>query len=170
MKHDIRRCGVLMHPSSLPSPHGIGSLGEAIFTFLDLLNEAKVTLWQVLPLGPTGYGDSPYAARSTFAGNELLINLRTLAYDGYLELEDVLYHPEFSKDRVDYGQVRAYKEPLLKKAANTFLTEAESEEKDAYKKFVATNSWWLTDYALYQVLCRVYNDSRWAEGSTAQRQ
>ena len=93
MKHDIRRCGVLMHPTSFPSPHGIGSLGDEAFTFIDLLSQAKVSLWQILPLGPTGYADSPYAARSTFAGNELLIDLRTLAFEAYLDVEEVLFHP-----------------------------------------------------------------------------
>ncbi|MGE4454514.1 MAG: 4-alpha-glucanotransferase [Sphaerochaeta sp.] len=163
MKHDIRRCGVLMHPTSFPSPHGIGSLGDEAFTFIDLLSEAKVSLWQILPLGPTGYGDSPYAARSTFAGNELLIDLRSLAYDGFLDAEDVLFHPEFSVDRVAYGEARAYKEPLLVKAAEHFLEEAEEEQRKEYQNFVAENMWWLEDYAIYQVLCRIHQDSRWFE-------
>ncbi|MDY0245244.1 MAG: 4-alpha-glucanotransferase, partial [Sphaerochaeta sp.] len=163
MKHDIRRCGVLMHPTSFPSPHGIGSLGDEAFTFIDLLSQAKVSLWQILPLGPTGYGDSPYAARSTFAGNELLIDLRTLAFEGYLDVEEVLFHPVFPSDRVEYGSVRSYKEPLLEQAAATFIGEAAKKDWDAYLQFVQENQWWLEDYALYQVLCRTYNDSRWFE-------
>lgn len=161
MEHLKRRCGVLMHPTSLPSVYGIGSLDDEALAFIDLLKHAKVTLWQILPLGPTGYGDSPYAARSTFAGNELLIDLKSLAYDGYLEVEDVLYHPQFSTDRIDYNQVRTYKEPLLDKAADTFLVHAESEVRARFDAFCSSNSWWLDDYALYQVLCKVYNDSRW---------
>ncbi|MDD3059148.1 MAG: 4-alpha-glucanotransferase, partial [Sphaerochaeta sp.] len=163
MKHNIRRCGVLMHATSLPSTHGIGSLGDEAFAFIDLLSQAQVRLWQILPLGPTGYGDSPYAARSSFAGNELLIDLKSLAYDGYLDVEDVLFAPTFPLDRVDYGNVRSYKEPLLEKAADLFLAEAEETERAAYEAFANDNAWFLDDYALYQVLCRVYNDSRWFE-------
>ena len=119
MKHLVRRCGVLLHPSSLPGREGIGTLGEEAYQFIDLLSEAHVTLWQMLPLGPTGYGDSPYAARSSFAGNELLIDLKELASQGYLELDDVLDLPLQTARRVDYGAVRQYKNPLLEKAAKT---------------------------------------------------
>lgn len=161
MEHLQRRCGVLMHPTSLPSAHGIGSFGDEAFAFIDLLKSAKVTLWQILPLGPTGYGDSPYAARSTFAGNELLIDLKALAYDGYLDLEDVLTTPDFPHDRIDYGWVRTFKEPLLAKASDAFLADTEGEVIAQYGLFCKENSWWLDDYALYQVLCGVYNDSRW---------
>ena len=156
-----RRCGVLLHPTSLPSNDGIGSLGEELFEFIDLLHRARVRLWQILPLGPTGWGDSPYAARSSFAGNELLIDLKALAFDGFLEVEDVLTPPAFSTDRVDYGRVRAYKEPLLEKAAHMFLNEADDEERAAYDSFVAENSRWLEDWALYAVLVKEFNDSRW---------
>jgi len=152
-----------MHPTSLPSKHGIGSLGDEAFQFLDLLEKTSVSLWQILPLGPTGYGDSPYAARSSFAGNELLIDLKSLAYDGYLDVEDVLFNPGFPSERVDYGMVRSFKEPLLEKAAHEFLAYAEPEGLASYQSFVAENAWWLDDYALYQVLCRHYNDSRWFE-------
>lgn len=156
-----RRCGVLLHPTSLPSNHGIGSLGEELFEFIDLLYSAHVRLWQILPLGPTGWGDSPYAARSSFAGNELLIDLKALAFDGYLDVEDVLTAPAFSADRVDYAAVRAYKEPLLEKAARTFLSEADGDERASYDQFVARSSRWLEDWALYAVLARELGDSRW---------
>lgn len=152
-----------MHPTSLPSAHGIGSFGDEAFAFVDMLKSAHITLWQILPLGPTGYGDSPYAARSTFAGNELLIDLKVLAYDGYLDLEDILSTPAFPPNRIDYGQVRAYKDPLLQKAADAFLADTEQEVVKDYQEFCAENAWWLDDYALYQVLCEVYNDSRWYE-------
>jgi 4-alpha-glucanotransferase len=161
MENLQRRSGVLLHPTSLPSDLGIGSLGDEALAFIDVLKQTKVTLWQILPLGPTGYGDSPYAARSTFAGNELLIDLRSLAYEGFLEVGDILVHPTFSKDRIDYQAVRSFKEPLLYKAADTFLSIATEEQKEAFSSFCSTNAWWLEDYALYQVLCTVYNDSRW---------
>lgn len=152
-----------MHPTSFPSAHGIGSFGQEALQFIDLLEQAKVTLWQILPLGPTGYGDSPYAARSTFAGNELMIDLKLLEYEGYLEIEDVLFHPEFPTDRVNYEMVRSYKEPLLEKAALNFLSGGSEEELSLYATFCKENDWWLEDYALYQVLCTHFNDSRWFE-------
>ncbi|MDD7202689.1 MAG: 4-alpha-glucanotransferase [Sphaerochaetaceae bacterium] len=158
MKHLVRRCGVLLHPSSLAGREGIGTLGEEAYQFIDLLSEAHVTLWQMLPLGPTGYGDSPYAARSSFAGNELLIDLKGLASQGYLELDDVLNLPHLAAGRVDYGAVRQYKGPLLEKAAKSFLEKA---DLSGFHSFCKEQSWWLDDYALYAVLCRAYGDSRW---------
>ncbi len=161
MRERVRRCGVLLHPTSLPSPHGIGTLGEEALRFVELLYKTKVSLWQILPLGPTGYGDSPYAARSSFAGNELLVDLPELVYDGYLPATALLGAPVFSGDRVDYGAVRAHKEPLLTLAADTFLAKAEGEDRRAYERFVAENDFWLADYSLYATLAAHYNDSRW---------
>jgi 4-alpha-glucanotransferase len=162
MKHLQRHTGVLLHPTSLPSRHGIGSLGDEAFAFLDLLADSKTTLWQVLPLGPTGYGESPYAARSTFAGNELLIDLDTLACQGFLELGDVLDPPVFSPGRIAFDQVRRYKEPLLEKAADAFLSAGGNPSATDYASFCEENAWWLDDYALYQVLCTAFHDSRWS--------
>ena len=156
MEKKTRECGVLLHPVSLPSHWGIGDIGENAFRFVDKLKNAGVRLWQVLPLGPTGFGDSPYAARSTFAGNELLISMESLYENGYLELVDIL-NVHLDTDRVDYGQVKELKMPLLRKAAQTFLAKPPKE----YRKFCNAKAWWLDDYALYQVLCAYYNDSRW---------
>ncbi|MBK5200259.1 MAG: 4-alpha-glucanotransferase [Spirochaetaceae bacterium] len=161
MKTNIRNCGVLLHPTSLPSAHGIGSLGDKAFKFIDKLNDMKFSLWQILPLGPTGYGDSPYAAKSTFAGNELIIDLNTLAYEGYLELEEVLENPFSTSERVDYEKVRNFKEPLLRKAALNFIKNRSNDESLSYNDFCHENEFWLEDYALYQVLCTTYEDSRW---------
>jgi len=158
MKSEVRNCGVLLHPTSLPSRHGIGSLGEKAIEFVDLLEQMNITLWQILPLGPTGFGDSPYASRSTFAGNELLIDLHELAFDGYLELTDIFSDPLEATDRIDYNKVRLFKEPLLKKAALTLL---ENPDKSDYNSFCEDNSYWLNDYALYSVLVEQFNDSRW---------
>lgn len=145
----------------MPSVHGIGSLGDDALKFIDLLSCMHVTLWQVLPLGPTGFGDSPYAVRSTFAGNELLIDLNELAAEGFLGLEDVLQvSGMFFPQRIDYGRVRSVKEPLLDKAAVAFLAEGGSTEKQ-FVAFCRENSFWLDDYALYVILCRLYGDSRW---------
>ena len=115
-----RYMGILIHPTSFYSPFGVGDLGDEAHAFIDIASENKVRLWQVLPLGPTGYGDSPYAARSTFAGNELLIDLKGLYLEGYLDLEDVMREDDRS-ERVDYGKARSLKFPLLIKAARNFL-------------------------------------------------
>ena len=104
----VRSSGILLHPTSLPGPHGIGDLGDAAYQFVDYLVEAKQTLWQVLPLGPTGYGDSPYASFSTFAGNPLLINLNKLVEQGDLTQEDIADVPDFPVDQVDFGWVIYY--------------------------------------------------------------
>lgn len=158
---DSRRCGVLIHPTSFPSPFGIGDLGIEARKTLLMLSKAKVSLWQILPLGPTGFGDSPYAARSTFAGNELLIDLRSLdrlCCEGslgktYEDPENRCY------GRVNYNEVYEYKMPLLKEAAGLFIEN--SCDKSRYKEFCEENSWWLDDYALYQALVNYNNDSRW---------
>lgn len=158
MKSEVRNCGVLLHPTSLPSNFGIGSLGEKAIEFVDLLKEINITMWQILPLGPTGYGDSPYASRSSFAGNELLVDLNELAYDGFLELSDVIKDPFEKSSRVDYNLVRKFKEPLLRKAALSLIN---SKDKKAFNEFKKDNNYWLDDYALYSCLVDEYNDSRW---------
>ncbi len=158
MKTEKRNCGVLLHPTSLPSRFGIGSLGEKAIQFIDLLEKMNISLWQILPLGPTGFGDSPYASRSTFAGNELLIDLDQLVYDDYLEVLDIIQDPFELTDRIDYNLVRQVKEPLIKKAAITLIN---SDDKTDFNKFCEENSYWLDDYALYSILVEDYNDSRW---------
>lgn len=158
MKTEDRNCGILLHPTSLPSRHGIGSLGEEAFKYIDLLNEMKISLWQILPLGPTGFGDSPYASRSTFAGNELMIDLTQLALENYLDLSDIIKDPFELTDRIDYNLVREFKEPLLKKAALNLL---KSEDTKDFEKFCKENKFWLDDYALYTILVEDFNDSRW---------
>ncbi len=156
MEKRIRKAGVLLHPTSLPGKYGIGTLGKAAFAFVDKLENAHVSLWQILPLGPTGFGDSPYAARSTFAGNELLIDPETLYLEDLLEVKD-LVGKAFETERVDYGKAREVKMPLLRKAALKFLENPSSD----YAEFCTEKAWWLDDYALYQVLVEEYNDSRW---------
>ena len=153
MKIKERFCGILIHPTSFNSPYGIGDLGQEARDTIASLATTGIKLWQILPLGPTGYGDSPYAARSSFAGNELLIDLRQI--EG-AEL------PEDCSDRsarVDYTWVYANKLVLLKKSAANWLNLHSSDS--AYLDFVSENSWWLDDYALYQCLVNRFNDSRW---------
>ncbi|MDD3790470.1 MAG: 4-alpha-glucanotransferase [Sphaerochaetaceae bacterium] len=158
MAKKIRYSGVLLHPTSLPNIHGIGDLGEAGYKFVDLLADAAVGLWQILPLGPVGYGSSPYAALSAFGGNELLISLSLLSDQGYLPLSDILIHPNFKGGRVDYGRVEEYKMPLLFKAAKVFLAQGERAD---FNIFCEEKGEWLDDYALYRVLSSYYNDTRW---------
>ena len=157
-KTTTRRFGVLIHPTSFPSPFGIGDFGKEAREILTMLANAKVTLWQILPLGPTGYGASPYSALSTFAGNELMIDLRSLdSMFGigwpYIDTENDC------TGRVDFGRVTERKLPLLKEAANLFINC--DTPKDDYKAFCKENAWWLDDYALYQALAHHYNDTRW---------
>ena len=151
-----REAGVLLHPTSLPSDWGVGDMGENAFAFVDKLKDARVHLWQILPLGPAGAGDSPYAARSTFAGNEILIDVVSLYKEGYLEVEDIV-GKKVESERVDYVKARELKFPLLEKAARKFLEKSNR----SYTAFKKKNSWWVEDYALFQVLCSVYGDSRW---------
>ena len=115
-----RQSGVICHPTSFPGPHGIGDFGEAAFRYVDWLARGRQTLWQVLPLGPTGLGHSPYASPSAFAGNELLISLPWLVGDGLLDPAQLDDAPPFSGSSVDYDAVRAFKQPLLRKALTDF--------------------------------------------------
>ena len=154
-----RYTGVLLHPTSLAGRHGIGDLGPKAYAFVDTLARANVRLWQILPLGPTGFGNSPYASRSTFAGNELLLSLSLLVKEGYLLEDEIASPPPFPTDLVDYSMVDAWKMPLLKKAAANFLDN--EKDKVAYKAFCTTNEFWLDDYALFMILYEHYNDARW---------
>lgn len=142
-----RASGILLHPTSLPNSPGIGTIGKEAYRFVDWLVEAGQTLWQILPLGPTGYGDSPYAAFSTFAGNPLLIDLDNLRELGYVSQDDI-NPPHYIKSEgpVDYGSVVWWKIPVLKKAAGNFLAQGKN---DAYHDFCNSHAQWLDNYALF---------------------
>ncbi|MDR1901476.1 MAG: 4-alpha-glucanotransferase [Treponema sp.] len=169
---DPRYCGILFHPTSLPGPWGIGDLGSAAYRFADFLAEAKVSLWQILPLGPTGYGNSPYAARSSFAGNEYLISPDLLIREGWLEpaggwqsgadstFSDM---PVSAANRIDYGKVEGEKLPLLHHAAENCLNCLGNNPSLAasFKAFCAEENFWLDDYAVFMVIYEHYRDSRW---------
>ncbi|MDM8527449.1 4-alpha-glucanotransferase [Anaerolineales bacterium HSG24] len=147
-----RLSGILLHPTSFPGSHGIGDLGQSAYQFIDFLVQAKQGLWQILPLGPTGYGDSPYASFSSFAGNPLLINLDKLMEAGDLEASDLADLPPFSQDKVDYGWVIHWKLPLLEKAARNFIANGSAERKAAYKTFLKENADWLDDFSLFMAV------------------
>ena len=152
-----RSSGILLHPTSLPGRFGVGDLGPEAYRYVDFLASAGQRIWQVLPLGPTGYGDSPYQLFSAFAGNPLLISLDRLADDGYLapaELESV---PTFPADKVDYGPVIRFKMPLLRLAYERFRTSGPPEE---FGEFRARHGRWLNDYALFMALKQAHGGER----------
>lgn len=155
-----RASGILLHPTSLPSRGGIGDLGPAAYQFLDFLAAGKQRLWQVLPLGPLGYGNSPYSATSAFAGNPLLISLERLAERGWIAPERLAALPQ-AVARVDYEQVSAAKSELLREAAANFLRRATGAESMRFERFCSENHWWLHDFALFNLMRREHRLLRW---------
>lgn len=154
-----REAGILMHITSLPGGYGIGDLGPSAYEFAHQLKTAGATLWQMLPLGPTGYGNSPYAQRSSFAGNELLISPDMLRMEGLLDDEDLMGAPDFPEGHVDFQTVEEWKLPLIRKAAHKALRKAKlRKEIDEFRK---RESFWIEDYAMFMVLYDKYYDARW---------
>src|SRR5215207_7490728 len=148
MRSFSRAGGILFHPSSLPGPYGIGDLGPQAYQFVDWLVSTGCKLWQVLPLGPTGYGDSPYQCFSAFAGNPYLISFDALIEDGLLTEADVAVMPDFNASRVDYGQLIPWKLELLQKAFSR-VSAAEETLRQEFKQFRTENAAWLDDFALF---------------------
>jgi 4-alpha-glucanotransferase len=131
---EYRASGILLHVTSLPLPYGLGDVGPAALHWLDLLHEARQSWWQALPLGPTGYGNSPYQSVSSFAGNGLLISPDWLVEDGLLRVEDCVTQAS-SGSAVDYGAVIPYKHRLLEKAWRNFSAAPRAELKAAFEQF-----------------------------------
>jgi 4-alpha-glucanotransferase len=148
---DYRASGVLLHVTSLPSPYGIGDVGAAALAWIDRLREAGQSWWQALPLGPTGYGDSPYQALSSFAGNGLLMSPDWLIEDGLLRVSDC-QGPSFSADAVDYDAVASFKHRLLETAWANFNSGVRPDLRPAYAQFCQDHAHWLEDYALFRAL------------------
>ena len=150
---DRRRAGLLMPIFSLPGKYGIGSFSKEARAFADFLKEAGQSYWQILPLGPTGYGDSPYQSFSTFAGNPYFIDLEQLQEEGYLSEADCAELVEASESQIDYGMLYEKRYPVLKKAMDRFFeklnTPAGQEEKKAFQDFCEKNSFWLSSYARF---------------------
>ena len=155
-----RSSGLLLHIASLPSFGGIGDLGPAAYAFADFLAASKQRLWQVLPLGPTGYGNSPYAALSAFAGNPLLISLEFLADRGWIE-HDRLHSLPGRSGPIDHEAVNTQKRPILEEAAHNFLRNHTPADWSAFEGYCSTNASWLNDWALYSVLRRKFNYASW---------
>jgi len=156
-----RSAGILLHPTSLPGKFGIGDLGPSAFHFIDFLKTAGQTLWQVFPLGPTGYGDSPYQCFSAFAGNPLLISPEFLKRDGFLSDSDLSNTPKYDNHTIDFGSVIEYKTKLLRKAFENFKKRKSIEIE--CKDFINANNYWLEDYALFMSAKAYHGGIQWTE-------
>jgi 4-alpha-glucanotransferase len=159
----LRSSGILLHPTSLPGKYGIGTLGAEAFRFIDFLCKSKQKIWQILPLGPTGYADSPYQCFSSNAGNPLLIDLDKLVDEKLLKKSDLDVLAHLGEGQVDYGKLINLKYPLLQKAASTFFKDAEHDQKAAYHHFLKTSSSWLPDYAIFMALKQHFDQKPWYE-------
>ncbi len=156
--HRQRMSGILLHPTSLPGPGGIGTFGSEARKFIDFLANAKQSIWQVLPLGPTGYGNSPYSCYSTFAGNPLLIDLMTISEDGDLAFDEL--REDLPTDVVDFEKVPEYKLNLLRLAAARFLAGKDMERKREFWQF-CDNTFWLDDYSLFMACKEYFRGKGW---------
>ena len=152
-----RASGILLHPTSLPGDFGIGDLGPDSYAFVDFLAETKQTYWQILPLGPTGWGDSPYSSFSAFAGNTLLISPEKLQEDGLFD--PGAGKPQFSADNVDYGAVYEWKKTMLASAFDSW----QGDQTDEFRQFVDSQSFWLDDFALYRAIKMSKDQKPWFE-------
>src|SRR5436853_2551771 len=156
-----RSSGILLHPTSLPGRFGIGDLGPEAYRFVDYVAAGNQRLWQIMPLGPTGYGDSPYSSFSAFAGNLNLISPERLVNDGLLSAEDLQDVPEFAGERVDYGKAIDYKKALLDKAYKNFKRTQNHniiEQLNGFRHYAAA---WLDDYALFSALKDRHEGAAW---------
>ncbi|SES62048.1 4-alpha-glucanotransferase [Anaerobranca gottschalkii DSM 13577] len=156
-----RSSGILLHPTSLPSPYGIGDLGKEAYDFVDFLVASKQKLWQILPLGPTGFGDSPYQCFSAFAGNPLLISLDKLVQEGFLKKEDIKPPKKFDDNHVEFGEVINFKFSVFNKAYNNFKKHATKIQKEKYENYCHNQKKWLDDYALFMALKEHYKGAVW---------
>jgi 4-alpha-glucanotransferase len=158
----LRSSGVLLHPTALPGRFGIGDLGPSAFAFVDVLASAGQRLWQVLPLGPTGYGDSPYQSFSAFAGNPLLISLDALVEDGLLAESDTRAASPFTPGSVDYESVIAHRQALWPRLLERFDASAPAI-RDRFDRFCRTHAQWLDDFALFMAVKDAHGQVAWTE-------
>ncbi|MBQ1310709.1 MAG: 4-alpha-glucanotransferase, partial [Blautia sp.] len=165
----MRESGILFPVSSLPSRYGIGCVSKEAFEFVDFLEKSGQRCWQILPVGPTGFGDSPYQPFSAFAGNPYFICLETLVEDGLLKQEDC-DQVSFGEnpERVDYGALYQNRFPLLRKAYEAFL-EKKLDEEPEYLAFLKKESFWLEDYALYMAIKDDQGGKNWLDWETPYR-
>ncbi|NOT48177.1 MAG: 4-alpha-glucanotransferase [Acidobacteria bacterium] len=161
-----RASGILLHPTSLPGEFGIGDLGREAYSFVNFLEEAGQAYWQILPLGPTGYGDSPYQCFSAFAGNTLLISPELLVEDGFLTADQIADHPQFSNERVDFAGVYEWKNKVLSLAFNGLQHLTSVDLRGKFETFQRENGWWLDDFALYKAVKVSQDQKAWFDWPT----
>ena len=162
MKYD-RSAGILMHPTSLPGPYGIGDIGPEAIKWIDFLADTGFGLWQVLPLGPTGYGDSPYQCFSAFAGNPYLISPEALLTENLLHSDDLVDHPPFLPGSVDFGAIIPWKLGVLDRAYIRFKNISSSKVRNLYDEFIKKNENWLDDFALFMALKEAHGGGSWVD-------
>ncbi len=158
-----RRSGLLLHPTSLPGRFGIGDLGSNAFAFVDFLVASAQSYWQILPLSPTGYGDSPYQTLSAFAGNPMLISPEKLVETGHLTEDDIKYAPSFPEQCVDFGPVIRYKTDLLNRAFANFRTGGSDIQRTAFDHFCERQAYWLDDFSLFMAVKEAHQLRPWSE-------
>jgi len=158
-----RKNGILLHITSLPGAEGIGTLGKNAFGFVDFLKESGQKLWQILPLGPAGSGNSPYQCFSAFAGNPLLIDLSMLAEEKLLDSSILTSVPKFSKKEVEFEKIENWKIPLLKQCFDVFNSKKKVEYEVEYWRFLDEHGWWLNDHALFMAIRKHYEGLEWAK-------
>ena len=156
-----RSSGILLHPTSLPGPFGIGDFGPAAYSFADFLSNSGQSIWQMLPLGPTGYGDSPYQCFSAFAGNPMLVSLSRLCSEGILSEDDLGNLPQFSGDSVEYERVNIFKQAKLRHAFRRFQSDAAGSAKAEFERFREAERVWLSEYALFRALKDRFGGIAW---------
>ncbi len=161
-----RSAGIILHPTSLPSPYGIGELGRSAFKWVDFLAQSGQHLWQVMPLGHTGYGDSPYQCFSAFAGNPYLISLESLLKEGLLAEKHLADFPKFPDRKVNYGQVISAKIRVLDQSYELFKARATEKQTQNFAKFCKSASYWLNDYALFMAYKEANQSKAWQDWQT----
>ena len=162
---DDRAAGLLLHPTSLPGPRGGGELGSAAHAFVDFAARAGARWWQMLPVGPTGYGNSPYQSPSGHAGNPALVDLGALAAEGWLGDADLAPLARLAPRRVSFGRLIPLKQALLARAAAAFLKDADGEKRGEFERFCAESASWLEDYAAFMALKDAHGGRAWTEWS-----
>lgn len=158
-----RTSGILLHMTSLPGRYGIGEIGPEAFRFADWLAQAGQRVWQILPLGPVGYGASPYQLYSAFAGNPLLVSVDTLVERGWLSAADIGRVPRFAPGAVEFERVIPWKTNLLRRAHRSFQQRATDADRDQFSIFQQENGWWLDAYARFMALKELHHDAVWTE-------
>lgn len=170
--YDRRASGILLHPTSLPGSNGIGDLGDPAYRFVDWLAAAKQRRWQVMPLGPTSYGDSPYASLSALAGNAMLISLERLVREGLIDQAALDTVPSFPNDHIDFGPVIDWKMGVLQSAFARFVVNTDAAQRALFEAFCHAQAAWLDTYALFAAAKEAHGSAPWPqwEPALAQRQ